>query len=110
MFYGDEQTDQTLRPIRRHYSEDGSMEITVNTNHTTTSIVFYLGGDAYTAPAIWKEVHHNGSSNKRINLYYLHRDYQGTILQLTNATGQIEENRQFDAWGNIIKITDGKQL
>jgi RHS repeat-associated protein len=106
MFYGGEQTDPLQRRYRRHYSEDGSMEITNDAQINTTSFVFYLGGDAYTAPAIWKEEFHIPSGQSRRNLYYLHRDYQGTILQITNATGQIQENRLFDAWGNVLKITD----
>ncbi|TAF45035.1 MAG: hypothetical protein EAZ64_05515, partial [Sphingobacteriales bacterium] len=106
MFYGGEQTDPLQRRYRRHYSEDGSMEITNDRNVDVTAFTFYLGGDAYTAPAIWKEEFHIPSGQSRRNLYYLHRDYQGTILQITNATGQIQENRLFDAWGNVLKITD----
>jgi RHS repeat-associated protein len=106
MFYGGEQTDQTQRRYRRHYSEDGSMEITNDRNVDVTAFTFYLGGDAYTAPAIWKEEFHIPSGQSRRNLYYLHRDYQGTILQITNATGQIQENRLFDAWGNLVKLTN----
>jgi RHS repeat-associated protein len=37
----------------------------------------------------------------------LHRDYQGSILAITNETGAIVEKRQFDAWGAIVKVQDG---
>ena len=105
MFYGGEQTDQTQRRYRRHYSEDGSMEISNDIQSNTTNFVFYLGGDAYNAPAIWKEEHIIPTGMVNRNLYYLHRDYQGTILQTTNAAGSIQDNRLFDAWGNVLKIT-----
>lgn len=38
-------------PLRRHYSEDGGMEITRNISAGEISFVFYLSGDAYTAPS-----------------------------------------------------------
>jgi RHS repeat-associated protein len=40
-------------------------------------------------------------------MLYLHRDYQGSILAITNDAGAIVEKRQFDPWGAIIKVQDG---
>lgn len=37
----------------------------------------------------------------------MHRDYQGTILAITNDNGSVIEKRLFDAWGAIIKVQDG---
>lgn len=37
----------------------------------------------------------------------MHRDYQGSILAITNATGSIVEKRHFDPWGSIVKVQDG---
>ncbi|HEY9533558.1 MAG TPA: RHS repeat-associated core domain-containing protein [Mucilaginibacter sp.] len=105
MFYGDTTVDKLLRPLRRHYSEDGSMEITEDIPNGKTSFVFYLGGDAYSAPAIWKN--EQTATTTVEGLHYLHRDYQGSILMITDASGNVEERRQFDAWGNIVKLTDG---
>lgn len=49
------------------------------------------GGDAYTAPMakINDEVH------------YLHRDYLGSILAISNSSGTVVEERQFGAWGEV---------
>lgn len=105
MYYGDNQADKMLRRYRRHYSEDGNAEITNDLQSGKTSFVFYLGGDAYSAPAIWKEVYGAGPTTQ--NLYYLHRDHLGSIVMITNEQGAVVEKRQFDAWGNIIKLTDG---
>jgi len=105
MYYGDTTADKLLRRYRKLYSEDGSMEIVNDTQVGSTGFVFYLGGDAYTAQAIWKEVH--TSSAVAQNLYYLHRDHLGSILMVTDDQGEVKEKRQFDAWGNIVKLTDG---
>ncbi|WP_460692271.1 FG-GAP-like repeat-containing protein [Mucilaginibacter puniceus] len=106
MYYGDTTTTKTARPFVRHYSEDGSMEITEDKVSGKTGFIFYLGGDAYTAPAIWK-YEKTGSTVNTDNLYYLLRDHLSSIVMITNDTGRVEEKRHFDAWGNIIKIEDG---
>jgi RHS repeat-associated protein len=41
------------------------------------------------------------------NIQYLHRDYQGTVLAITDANAKLLEKRLFDAWGSIIKVQDG---
>lgn len=105
MYYGDETADQMSRPYRRHYSEDGGVEITEDIPNGITSFVFYLGGDAYGAPAIWKEIHTSITTTQA--LYYLHRDHLGSIVLITDNQGNAVEKRQFDAWGNIVKLEDG---
>jgi YD repeat-containing protein len=105
MYYGNDNADKMQRRYRRHYSEDGSMEITVDIVSNATNFVIYLGGDAYSAPAIYKEVHTATATAK--NVYFLHRDYLGSILMITDEDGGIKEKRHFDAWGNIVKLTDG---
>ncbi|SDD65987.1 RHS repeat-associated core domain-containing protein [Pedobacter soli] len=105
VYYGDEQADPLNRRFRRHYSEDGGMEITSDMQTGKTSFIFYLDGDPYSAPAIWKEEFQ--SSQHTQNLYFLHRDYLGSIVMITDEQGGVVEKRQFDAWGNILKIEDG---
>ncbi|QEK50828.1 hypothetical protein FYC62_03435 [Pedobacter aquae] len=107
MYYGSTATEKMDRPYRRHYSEDGTMEITEDIQNGTTNFVFYLGGDAYSAPAIWKEIHHSNAQPLDAQLYFLHRDHLGSIVMITDAAGNIAEKRQFDAWGNIVKLENG---
>jgi len=38
---------------------------------------------------------------------YLHRDYLGSIVMLTDEDGNIAERRHFDPWGQPIKVEDG---
>lgn len=102
MYYGGFQTDKSQRPLRKYYSADGSMEVKENTLTNTFEFITYIGGDGYSAPIIAK----SDGINTPIYLY-LHRDYQGTILAVTDANGALVEKRLFDAWGTIIKVQDG---
>lgn len=101
MYYGSTDDDKMLRPNRRYYSADGSMEVNYNKNTGAVEFITFIGGDSYSAPAVIK------SDGTTQNYFYLHRDYQGTIVAITNALGSIVEKRHFDAWGGIIKIQDG---
>ncbi|HEX8576646.1 MAG TPA: colicin D domain-containing protein [Flavobacterium sp.] len=101
MYYGGLQENKMLRPLRKHYSADGSMEIKQNMLTGETEIITYIGGDGYSAPVVLKS---DGTTQEYL---YLHRDYQGTILAITNQAGDIVEKRLFDAWGAVVKIQDG---
>ncbi len=105
MFFGGTDTDLERRDYRRHYSEDGSMEISWDRNTGKTAFVTYIGGDAYTAPTVYHSEHRNGTATEQY--LYLHRDYQGSILAITDRDGDIKEKRLFDAWGRIVEWTDG---
>lgn len=101
MFYGGLQTDKLLRTYRKHYSADGTMEIKQNMVTGAIEFVTYIGGDGYSAPIVAK------SDGITQNYLYLHRDYQGTIIAISDQTGTVVEKRLFDAWGNIVKVRDG---
>ena len=100
-YYGNAEVEKAKRPLLKHYSHDGSVEIVCNKTDNSTKFVFYLGGDAYSAPAILIS---DGETQK---LYYLHRDYLGSIVMLTDEEGNIAERRHFDPWGQPIKVEDG---
>jgi RHS repeat-associated protein len=100
MFYGGLQTDKWQRTYRKHYSSDGSFEIKHNTVSGDVEFVTYIGGDGYSAPIVLKS---DGITQKYL---YLHRDYLGSIIAISNETGDLIEKRHFDAWGNILKIQD----
>ncbi len=105
MFYGNEAEDIRERVKFKHYSHDGSMEISYDKTTDTTRFVTYIGGDAYTAPAIWRS--EQGREETTEGFYYLHRDYLGSIMLITDADGEAMEKRHFDAWGNITRLADG---
>lgn len=101
MYYGNTNADILQRPYRKYYSADGSMEVKYTTATGAVEFITYIGGTAYSAAAVVK------SDGTTQNYFYLHRDYQGSILAITNATGSIVEKRHFDVWGAIIKVQDG---
>lgn len=108
MFYGGTEDDIYQRDKRKHYSFDNSMEISYDTASDTTLFVTYIGGSPYTAPTIWRSEQTNSSTDN--NYYYLHRDYLGSILLITDSNGNAKEKRHFDAWGNIVQLTDGNDI
>jgi RHS repeat-associated protein len=101
MFYGSMDDDKLKRPNRKYYSADDTMEIKHNIVSGALEFVTYIGGDGYSAPIVLK------SDGTTQNYLYLHRDYQGSILAITDADGAVLEKRLFDAWGSIIKVQNG---
>ena len=55
----------------------------------------YIGGDAYTAPAVYMNTG-NGWS-----LYYICRDYLGNMTHLVNRNGTVVQELSYDAWGRL---------
>ena len=55
----------------------------------------YTGGDAYTAPAVYVN---QGSGWV---LYYICRDYLGSITHLVNSNGTVAQEYSYDAWGRL---------
>jgi RHS repeat-associated protein len=101
MFYGGLQDDKSMRTNRKYYSSDGNMEIKYNKGAPATEFITYIGGDSYTAPIVLK------SDGTTQNYLYLHRDYLGSLLAITDAGGAVIEKRHFDAWGGIVKVQNG---
>ncbi len=88
---------QEIHYKTKFYTWDGTMEIT---KEVSTEFITYIGGDAYTAPIVYKS---NGSTGKFL---YLHRDYLGSIIAISNSQGTLIEKRHFDAWGKVAMIKD----
>ena len=101
MYYGSLEADKLARRFRKHYATDGSMEIKQDIVNGTVEFITYIGGDAYSAPIILKS---DGTTQEYL---YLHRDYLGSIVAITNQSASVVEKRLFDAWGNIIRVQDG---
>ena len=100
-FYGNAEAEKEKRPIHKHYSADGSVEIKEDKTKGSIDFLFYLGGDPYSAPAVYNS---NGEEGK---LLFLHRDQLGSIVVITDLNGKLVEARHFDAWGKVLSITDG---
>ena len=95
MYYGNTDPEKQKRRYVKHYNHDGTFEIKHDRTTGLTQFYIYLGGDAYTAPAVLSVT---DDSEKYL---YLHRDYLGSITLITDNAGNPVERRHFDAWGNI---------
>lgn len=102
MFYGGLQTDKYQRQFHKSYSADGTMEVKMNNATSEVEFITYIGGNAYSAPVVLK------SDGTTQNYLYLHRDYQGSIIAITNQAGAVVEKRLYDAWGEVLKVQDGQ--
>ncbi len=102
-YYGGEDEDRSLRRYRKHYSSIIPVEIVEDTQTSSAKIINYVAGDAYSAPiAHIKET----GANSIDEYHYLHRDYLGSILAITDADGDVKEQSQFGAWGELDKFLD----
>lgn len=105
MYYGDLQPLKNNRSYRKYYSADGLMEIKYKlSSPTAIEFVTYIGGDGYSAPLILKS---NGTTQEFL---YLHRDYQGSIVAISNSTGVVVEKRMFDVWGSLIQYANSSGI
>ena len=55
----------------------------------------YLGGDYYDAPAVLVK------KGSKTSLYYLLRDYLGSITEVVDTEGNVMQKLSYDAWGNL---------
>ena len=58
--------------------------------------ILYLGGDAYSAAAVYVK---EGSGAWVV--YYLCRDYLGSITHTVNSSGGLKQELSYDAWGRL---------
>lgn len=79
-----------LTQLTRYYL-GGSYELEIDSTGIEERL--YLGGSYYDAPAVL--VKQNGG----LSVYYIHRDYLGSILQIADTQGNVVEENSFDAWG-----------
>ena len=56
----------------------------------------YLGGDAYSAPAVFIRHENEGG-----NVYQIIRDYLGSVVYVTDDNGYLKQELEYDAWGRL---------
>ena len=102
-YYGGLQSDKTQRQYHKQYSSILPIEMIEDTTDGNIKIISYIGGDGYTAPIAYIK---QTGSNAIDEYHYLHRDYLGSILAITDSSGAVKEQRQFGAWGQADKFVD----
>ena len=106
-WYGGEDPDRDDRDYHKSYSRIAPMEIVRDQEAGTAKFLTYVGGDAYTAPMVHVKDTDNANNN---GYHYLHRDYLGSILAVSDEDGEVIERAHFDAWGEVAVFQkDGQE-
>ena len=86
-------SDGATSVLSRYYIGN-QYELDVTPNGTTERL--YLGGDAYSAPAVYVK---EGSG--AWTFYNIGRDYLGNITHIATADGTLVEENNYDPWGRL---------
>ena len=87
----------------KYYSEDGSFEIIRNNQTGQEKHLIYIGGSPYESNIVYlKEF-----TTTTPKFVFLHKDYIGSVLAITDDAGNKLEQRHFDAWGNLTHLKIG---
>jgi len=84
----------SMHEITRYYVAGCYEKDVENLGVPNTTERLYIGGSAYTAPAVYIR-----TNSGAWQLNYLHRDYLGSITAITNEQGQLAAEYSYDAWG-----------
>ncbi|KUY30396.1 RHS repeat-associated core domain-containing protein [Elizabethkingia ursingii] len=81
----------------KYYSEDGSFEVVKNNVTGEEKHILYIGGTPYESNIIYlKDFKESNGSYK-----FLHKDYLGTIMAISDEEGNLIQEAHFDAWGRL---------
>ncbi|AZA81755.1 hypothetical protein C1637_04045 [Chryseobacterium lactis] len=87
----------------RFYSEDGSFEVTKDNITGKEKHTIYIGGTPYESNIVYLKNYDEANASYR----FLHKDYLGSILAISDEAGNKLEQRHFDAWGNFTHLQIG---
>ncbi|WP_326981079.1 RHS repeat-associated core domain-containing protein [Chryseobacterium sp. MYb264] len=85
------------------YSEDGSYEVVKDNTTGKEKHILYIGGTPYKSNIVYFKDFAESSGSYQ----FLHKDYIGSILAISNEAGNKVEQRHFDAWGNFTHLQIG---
>ncbi|WP_294219426.1 RHS repeat-associated core domain-containing protein [uncultured Chryseobacterium sp.] len=94
----------TWRVIKsKFYDEEGSFEVVRDQDTNQEKHILYIAGNPYNSNIIFvKDFAESTGSYK-----FLHKDYIGSILAITDEAGNKLEQRHYDAWGNFTHLKIG---
>ncbi|NML69419.1 type IV secretion protein Rhs [Chryseobacterium sp. RP-3-3] len=87
----------------KFYSEDGSFEIVKDNTTGKEKHVLYISGSPYESSIIYLKNYDETNGSYK----FLHKDYIGSILAISDEAGNKLEQRHFDAWGNFTHLQIG---
>lgn len=89
----------------KYYNETGNFEIIKDNTTGKEKHILYIGSTPYDSDIVYiKDYTESNGSFK-----FLHKDYLGNILAISDEAGNKLEQRHYDAWGNFthLKIGNG---
>lgn len=87
----------------KFYSEDGSFEVVKNLFTAQEKHILYIGGNPYESDIVYLKNFEQSSGSYK----FLHKDYLGSILAISDQDGKRLEQRHYDAWGNLTHLKIG---
>ncbi len=90
----------------KFYSSDGSSEIVIPNKKKDIQFISYIG-DPYRANISYISTFTSEGALKKEDYYFLHRDYLGSILAISDTSGEILEKRHYDPWGKLEQYKSG---
>lgn len=103
--FGGNDTPLWQTAFTKFYSEDGSFEVTMDPSTGQEKHILYIEGRPYESNIIYlKNFGEETGSYK-----FLHKDYIGSILAISDEQGNKLEQRHYDAWGNFTHLKLGDE-
>lgn len=99
---GDFSTDGEGK-FTKYYNEDGSYEVVRDNTTGKEKHIIYIGGTPYESNIVYLKNFTESSGSYK----FLHKDYIGSILAISDEVGNKLEQRHFDAWGNFTHLQIG---
>lgn len=103
-FYALKQDLLNNKTTQKYYSQDGTMDISIDENGNT-KIINYISSP-YETPFIYVTELNSALTTTKEGFHYLARDFQGSIMAIYDENATVIERRLFDPWGNIVKVQD----
>ncbi|WP_250254947.1 RHS repeat-associated core domain-containing protein [Chryseobacterium sp. Marseille-Q3244] len=89
--------------LSKFYSEDGSFEVVREPFTGLERHILYIEGGPYESNIIYLKNFGETSGSYK----FLHKDYIGSILAISDEAGNKLEQRHYDAWGNFTHLKLG---
>lgn len=89
--------------ISKFYSEDGSFEVVMDQSTGKEKHILYIEGGPYDSNILYLK----NFGEKAGSYKFLHKDYLGSILAISDEAGNKVEQRHYDAWGNFTHLKIG---
>ncbi|MGI9650399.1 RHS repeat-associated core domain-containing protein [Chryseobacterium sp. RLHN22] len=106
MYYGQNFDGSEHARFTKYYSEGNDFEIIKNNESGQEKHIIYIGGSPYESEIIYIKSFEGGKAYN-----FLHKDYLGSILAITDGNKNVLEQRHYDAWGRFTHLkTNGNIL